>query len=423
MNDMALENLSKRMQNDFYVGVVGSVRSGKSSFINSFFRLMVLPDIDDEFLKHKILDELPQSAAGRQIMTVEPKFIPSASLQMNINDTIMNLRFVDCVGEIIPSSEGYGSDQEPRLVKTPWFDEAIPFKEAAMIGTEKVIFNHSNLGVYVTSDGSFGEFKRYDYENIENSLIPKMKDLNKPFVILLNTKDPTKKETLDLAKSLEDKWQVSCIALNVLNMTKDDCNLLLSKALEEFPIADLEILLPDYINVVGDDIKLKADIKATIEEIENKYSKVKDVDNICYNLRKSNLFSNVKLDLLEKSSGKASIILDLDDSNVVSSDAEYRCTIAIPEYVESEDKFYMAVKVINWNNPNIFGAGGGNEYLMVFESPSAQLNRWTKIIDRNYNINIFSKKFKSIIYNKLINKSIIFSKPYRIYLSNKKLGD
>lgn len=314
MNDMALENLSKRMQNDFYVGVVGSVRSGKSSFINSFFRLMVLPDIDDEFLKHKILDELPQSAAGRQIMTVEPKFIPSASLQMNINDTIMNLRFVDCVGEIIPSSEGYGSDQEPRLVKTPWFDEAIPFKEAAMIGTEKVIFNHSNLGVYVTSDGSFGEFKRYDYENIENSLIPKMKDLNKPFVILLNTKDPTKKETLDLAKSLEDKWQVSCIALNVLNMTKDDCNLLLSKALEEFPIADLEILLPDYINVVGDDIKLKADIKATIEEIENKYSKVKDVDNICYNLRKSNLFSNVKLDLLEKSSGKASIILDLDDS-------------------------------------------------------------------------------------------------------------
>lgn len=116
-------------------------------------------------------------------------------------------------------------------------------------------------------------------------------------------------------------------------------------------------------------------------------------------------------------------ILDLDDSYVVSSDAEYRCTIAIPEYVESEDKFYMAVKVINWNNPNIFGAGGGNEYLMVFESPSAQLNRWTKIIDRNYNITIFSKKFKSIIYNKLINKSIIFSKPYRIYLSNKKLGD
>lgn len=116
-------------------------------------------------------------------------------------------------------------------------------------------------------------------------------------------------------------------------------------------------------------------------------------------------------------------ILDLDDSDVVSSDAEYRCTIAIPEYVESEDKFYMAVKVINWNNPNIFGGGGGNECLMVFESPSAQLNRWTKIIDRNYNINIFSKKFKSIIYNKLINKSIIFSKPYRIYLSNKKLGD
>ncbi len=314
MNDEALVNLSNRMKNDFYIGVVGSVRSGKSSFINSFFRLMVLPNVNDEFLKHKILDELPQTAAGRQIMTVEPKFIPSTSLEMNINDTVMNLRFVDCVGEIIPSSEGYGSDMEPRLVKTPWFDEAIPFKEAAQIGTEKVIFNHSNLGVYITSDGSFGDFKRYDYENIEAHLIPKMKELNKPFVILLNTKDPKGTEANKIAKDLENKWNVSCVCINAIQLTKEDCNTILSKALEEFPIADLEISLPDYINVLGDDISLKAEINKTIHDVEKKYNKVKDVENICSGLRQSNIFSNVRLELLEASTGKASIVLDLDDS-------------------------------------------------------------------------------------------------------------
>lgn len=314
MNDEALLNLSNRMKNDFYIGVVGSVRSGKSSFINSFFKIMVLPNVDDEFLKHKILDELPQTAAGRQIMTVEPKFIPSTSLEMNINDTVMNIRFVDCVGEIIPTSEGYGSDTEPRLVKTPWFDEAIPFKEAAQIGTEKVIYNHSNLGIYITSDGSFGDFKRYDYENIEAHLIPKMKELNKPFVILLNTKDPKSAEAAKLAKELERKWNVSCICISSISLTREDCNTILSKALEEFPIADLEISLPDYVNVIGEDIPLKSEIDKTIKEIENKYSKVKDVENICSGLRGSNLFSNVRLELLEASTGKASIVLDLDDS-------------------------------------------------------------------------------------------------------------
>lgn len=313
MNEEAMLSLSNRMKNDFYIGVVGSVRSGKSSFINSFFRLMVLPNISDEFLKHKIQDELPQTAAGRQIMTVEPKFIPSTSLELNINDTIMNVRLVDCVGEIIPSSEGYGSDMEPRLVKTPWYDEPIPFKEAAQIGTEKVIFSHSNLGVYVTSDGSFGDFKRYDYEKIEENLIPKMKELNKPFVILLNTKDPKSNDAIKLSKELERKWGVSCLCINAINLSVEDCNLILSNALSEFPIADLEIQLPDYINVLGDDVELKCNIESVINDVEKKYNKVKDVENICSELKEANIFSSVKLELLEPSSGKASIVLDLDD--------------------------------------------------------------------------------------------------------------
>ncbi len=313
MNDEALLNLSKRMKNDFYIGVVGSVRSGKSTFINSFFKLMILPDIKDEFVKQKIVDELPQTALGKQIMTVELKFIPSTTLEVNVDDTVMNIRFVDCVGEIIPSSEGYGSNSEPRLVKTPWFDDAIPFKEAASIGTEKVIYNHSNLGIYVTSDGSFGEFKRSEYQEIEDCLIPKIKDLNKPFVIVLNTLDPKAENALKIANELENKWDIKTIAINAKEMTIDDCNNIMKLALEEFPIADLEINIPDYINVLGDDIEIKKDIDNLINNVESKYNKVKDVQNICSDLRNANIFSEVKLELLEAASGKATIILNLDD--------------------------------------------------------------------------------------------------------------
>lgn len=313
MNEDSLINLSNRMKNDFYVGVVGSVRSGKSTFINSFFKLMVLPKIDDEFVKNKILDELPQTSGGRQIMTVEPKFIPSTSLELNIDDILMNVRLVDCVGEIIPSSEGYGSDAEPRLVKTPWFDDAIPFKEAAQIGTEKVIFNHSNLGIYITSDGSFNEFKRAEYEKVENNLIPKIKEMNKPFVIVLNTKDPKSASSNKLCKALEEKWGVTALAINALELSVEDCNKIMSSALEEFPISDLELLLPEYIEAIGDDIPLKLEIDEALKSIQSKYKKVKEVYTLCEDLRKTNLFSNVSLSLLEPSTGEASIDLELDE--------------------------------------------------------------------------------------------------------------
>lgn len=314
MNDEALVNLSNRMKNDLFIGFVGSCRSGKSTLINSFFKLLILPNVEDEFLKHKILDELPQTAEGKQIMTVEPKFIPSTSIELNVNNAVMNVRFVDCVGEIIPSSEGYGTDEDPRLVKTPWYNEAIPFKEAASIGTEKVIYNHSNLGIYVTSDGSFGEFSRTDYAIVEEKLIPKLKEMNKPFVIVLNTKDPKDAKATALAKDLESKYEVNVVCLSALNMTAEDASSILSKALEEFPISDLEISLPDYIDAIGEDIPLKQQIMTAIKDVEMKYKKVKDISNICKELRNTGQFSDVKLELLEASTGKASIVLDLDDS-------------------------------------------------------------------------------------------------------------
>lgn len=314
MSEQALINLSNRMENEIFIGFIGSSRSGKSTLINSFIKLLILPNISDEFLKHKVLDELPQTAEGKQIMTVEPKFIPSTSMEINVDGTMMNIRLVDCVGEILSNAEGYGTLEEPRLVKTPWYNEPIPFKEAASIGTEKVMHHHSNLGIYVTSDGTFTEFSRKEYEEVEENLIPKLKQMGKPFVIVLNTKDPTSKEALNLAKELEEKYEVSVICLSALNLELNDAQNIILKALEEFPIKDLEIMLPDYLNVLGDEIELKNQIMTTINEIEMKYNKIKDVRNICSELENSNQFSEVKLDLLDMSTGDAKIILNLDES-------------------------------------------------------------------------------------------------------------
>lgn len=312
MNDIAMNNLSNRMNNDFYLGVVGSVRSGKSSFINTFFKLKVLPYIDDDFTKHKILDELPQCSDGKQIMTVEPKFIPANSLEIKVNeDTRMNVRLVDCVGSIIPSAIGYEGDDGPRLVKTPWFDEAIPFEEAARIGTEKVIYNHANLGIYVTSDGSFGDFKRYEYEAVEAKLIPILEELKKPYVIVLNVADPKSDSSQKLKEELSLKYNVGVVVVNILKMTEEDCDLILKEALKEFPIEELELLLPDYLEVIGDDVPIKKQIDDLLINIRGNYTKIKDVNNIVDSIKDANLFSNVEMTLFSPGEAKVSIKMEI----------------------------------------------------------------------------------------------------------------
>lgn len=314
MNDNALNNLTSRMKDDFYVGVVGSVRSGKSSFINKFFELKVLPYLNDEFIKNKIVDELPQTADGKQIMTVEPKFIPSTSLNINVKeDWNFNIRIVDCVGQIIPSATGYSTEDGPRLVKTPWFDDKIPFEDAAKIGTEKVIKNHSNLGIYITSDGSFGEFSRAEYKKVEEDLIPQLMSLEKPFTIVLNTKNPTGKLAQSIKLELEEKYKVVVNALNVIQMTQAEIDQVLSSALGEFPIEDLEIALPEYFAVLGDDIELKKLVDDEISNASNNYNKIKDIAKIQDYLKNTNLFKDVKLDVFSPTDAKVIIEIELKE--------------------------------------------------------------------------------------------------------------
>lgn len=297
MNNEKLNDIVKRLHGDFFISCVGPVRSGKSTFINKFMNIKILPYIDDEYLKNKIVDELPQTAAGKQIMTVEPKFVPSEAINVNIGDINMNLRMVDSVGFVMENALGYESDDGPRLVKTPWFEESIEFKDAARIGTQKIMENHSNLAVVLTSDGSFSEFTREDYEKVEDEIIQEMKSLGKPFVIVLNTKNPTTDSVLKVVEELSIKYNESVYACNVAKMTEDDINEILSRALDEFPIEKLNITLPSYLDCVGDEIPLKADILTLIDTKAYEFKKIKEVTKLSESLKENENVKDITLDL------------------------------------------------------------------------------------------------------------------------------
>lgn len=311
--EKTLEAIVKRCQGECYIGIVGPVRSGKSTFITKFMENKILPLISDDFLKNKILDELPQTSKGKNIMTVEPKFVPNNAITVNFGDIQMNVRLVDSVGYIIPNATGYYDDNGPKLVKTPWFDEAIPFKEAAEIGTKKVITNHSNIGILVTSDGSFNEFERNDYASVEELIVNELKALKKPFVIVLNTLDPTSENAIKLKDSMEKKYGVSVIAVNVLNMDSNDIDKILKEALNEFELKELNIMLPQYISVLNDNNKYKKDLLDIVNNASKKYNKYKDVENIKNSLIETNMFVDVKVELQDMGSGIANITLELDD--------------------------------------------------------------------------------------------------------------
>ncbi len=314
MND-AMIKIANRTKGEFYLGVVGSVRSGKSSFIRRFIEVKALPLVDDEFLKNKIIDEMPQTSAGKQIMTVEPKFVPQNALPLMINEeTTINIRLVDSVGYIIPTSSGYYNDDGPRLVKTPWYEEPVPFKDAAEIGTKKVIQNHSNIGVFVTSDGSFGDFTRDDYKINEGIIINELNALDKPFVIVLNSTMPKGEVANQIKKELEEKYDVSVIPINVLEMTDRDIDNILSRALDEFSIEQLDIKLPSWISCLSEENEIKENINKTILDTTETFKKFKHIENIKKNLLLNEYFIDVKISEIEPDTGKATLKVLCDDT-------------------------------------------------------------------------------------------------------------
>ena len=232
-----IKSISTRTNGDIYLGVVGAVRTGKSTFIKKFVENLIVPSISDEYEKKRCLDEIPQTSSGKQIMTIEPKFIPSNSAKIKVDDFDCNVRLVDCVGYVIKEAKGYEDELgEPRMVKTPWYDEDIPFVEAAEIGTEKVIRDHSTIGIIVTTDGSIGDIPRSGYIEAEENVVSELKEIGKPFIVILNSAHPSNPETVRLSEKLNKDYDVPVIPISVLNMNEKDIYEILKEALYEFPV-------------------------------------------------------------------------------------------------------------------------------------------------------------------------------------------
>jgi len=252
------ENIAKRTNGDIYIGVVGPVRTGKSTFIKKFMESMVLPRIDNQSRRERAIDELPQSASGKTIMTTEPKFIPEEAVHLKLdNGAGFNVRMIDCVGYIVPSALGYIENEQPRMVMTPWFDREIPFNMAAEIGTKKVITEHSTIGLVVTTDGSISDIGRKEYEDAEQRVVSELKAINKPFVVLLNCVNPQTKESKDLRQKLEDRYEVPVQAINCLELTEDGIREILERILREFPVREVAMNVPCWIMNLPKDHWLK----------------------------------------------------------------------------------------------------------------------------------------------------------------------
>ena len=275
-----IKSIGGRTNGEIYLGVVGPVRTGKSTFIKKFIETLVLPNITDEYERKKCMDEIPQSAQGKTIMTTEPKFVPSNIAKIKVDDFETNIRLVDCVGYVIDGAKGYEDENGPRMVRTPWYDEQIPFIEAAEIGTEKVIRDHSTIGIVVTTDGSIGELKREQYIEKEEQVINELKEIGKPFIVLLNTTHPMLPETERLAGSIKEKYDVPTIPISIETMTEKDSYNILKEALYEFPILSINVNMPEWIACLNHEHWLKKLYIENIRECVVEVDKLRDVEKI-----------------------------------------------------------------------------------------------------------------------------------------------
>ncbi len=309
-----IKSISSRGNGEIYLGVVGAVRCGKSTFIKRFIENLVVPNITDEYEKRKCLDEIPQSAEGKTIMTTEPKFVPSSGATIQVDDFKTNIKLVDCVGFVVKGATGHvDEDGNPRMVKTPWFSESVPFSEAAQIGTEKVIKDHATIGIVVTTDASFSEIPRESYAEAEEKIINELKELGKPFIVVLNTKDKNKQSTIDLREELETNYSVPVLPVNVKDMNEIEILSILKEALYEFPVLDIKINIPSWVHVLDNNNEIKKYYLDKIRESVSSINKLRDIDNILQNFQDSEFIKKSYISDVDTGSGMVTVNLEASD--------------------------------------------------------------------------------------------------------------
>jgi len=308
-----IKNIAKRSGGDIYLGVVGAVRTGKSTFIKRMVETLIVPNMDDEFEKKRTLDEIPQSASGKTIMTTEPKFIPNNPAKIKIDDFTCNIKLIDCVGYMIENAQGANDENGPRMVKTPWYNEEIPFTEAAEIGTEKVIKEHSTIGIVVTTDASIGEFERKDYLEAEKRVIEELKSLGKPFIVVLNSTHPTLPETEKIKEEIETNYEVPVLPISIESMTEKDMYDILREALYEFPVLEVRINMPEWIAILNPDHPIKESYINTIKESVIEIDKIRDVDKIMTSFQENTYIEKSYISDIDTSTGVVTINLSAPD--------------------------------------------------------------------------------------------------------------
>ena len=308
------KDIAERTDGDIYVGVVGPVRTGKSTFIKKFMELLVLPNIDNEYKRERAIDELPQSAAGKTIMTTEPKFIPNEAVEITIADNLkLKTRMVDCVGYLVNNAIGYLEDDMPRMVKTPWSAEEIPFEGAAEIGTKKVIEEHSSIAILVTTDGSITGIPREDYVEPEERVARELSAKQKPFVIVLNSADPTSDECKRLAGQLEAKYSTAVVSLNCTELSLDNINDIFSKILLEFPIEQINIRFPRWIEGLQDTNEIKTELFNEIKECFSETKKLKEINDDVRKLQSTQVITRTEISKIELGTGNVELNISLKE--------------------------------------------------------------------------------------------------------------
>jgi stage IV sporulation protein A len=304
------KDISKRTNGDIYLGVVGAVRTGKSTFIKKFMEKTVLPNIPNESDRLRAQDELPQSAAGKTIMTTEPKFIPNQAVKLQVEDGLeVNVRLVDCVGYTVKGAQGFEDENGPRMIHTPWYEEPIPFHDAAEIGTRKVIQEHSTMGIVVTTDGTIGEIPREDYIEAETRIVEELKEVGKPFIMVVNSVQPYRQETELLRQELAEQFDIPVIAMSVESMTEHDVNNVLREVLYEFPVLEVNVNLPSWVLVLDDNHWLRKNYQLAIEETVKDIKRLRDVDNVIGYFDQYDYIEHAQLAGIEMGEGIADIDL------------------------------------------------------------------------------------------------------------------
>ncbi|MBE6963049.1 MAG: stage IV sporulation protein A [Ruminococcaceae bacterium] len=312
MNTSIYQNIATRTAGDIYIGVVGPVRTGKSTFIKRFMETQVIPNIENVYRRERARDELPQSGSGRTIMTAEPKFVPEEAAQIQLEGgAAFSVRLIDCVGYMVNGAIGQFEDDAPRMVTTPWYDHEIPMTEAAEIGTRKVIAEHSTIGIVITCDGSISDIPREDYLEAEERVIRELQELGKPFIVLLNSEFPQSEKATAIARDITSRYEVNCIPVNCLELNEEDVSGILKAVLYEFPMQELDLFLPPWVDALPENHPLKAGLYDAVRRTAGTLRHIREVEDVIAALGNCESISEAKISSIDLGTGVASAVLHL----------------------------------------------------------------------------------------------------------------